>query len=321
MSEYARTWQAFIRANADTLADVRTIASVTTVGPLTLEPSTVVRYEPNLDELMPPGMTQWLQSSPIGVLGQVEPGDGGSHDPGVHARLQMWRLCSLLAVAWEQPWWPLHPPQFEFLPLLPGSHLTHVNDVKAMRGYAPPTDRSELPGGSRLSADPWWNDAWEQLTTEPELDGIARTYASALRTFRRGPLEAEAALLGFVAILDAAGKRLGATGNSNRVRVAMAASYRRHSCPDLRANANQAGDELHRLAYERRCEVTHEAAALSLIGHRPGPLGDKPNDLDPGLAPPFNTEVLQALAKQSRLAIKGLLGCPEPETGTCIHTR
>jgi hypothetical protein len=108
MSEFARTWQAFIRANADTLAEVRTIAGVTTVGPLTLEPSTVVRYEPNLDELMPPGMTQWLRSSPIGVLGQVEPGDGGSHEPGVHARLQIWRLCSLLAVAWEQPWWPLH---------------------------------------------------------------------------------------------------------------------------------------------------------------------------------------------------------------------
>lgn len=296
------------------------MTATTTVGPLTLDPSTVVRQEPNLDELTPPGFTQWLVSTPISVLGRLEPGDGGSHDPGIRARIELWRVTSLLAVAWEQPWWPLHPPQYEFLPLISGSHLTDPDDARLLGGFAGLGQRDHLPSKAGTDPDPWWDAAWDRLTSDREIEGIARSFASTLRTYRRGPLDAELALTGFIAILDAAGKRLGAKSNTERVRAGMVSAYERHHCPELRTNAEAAAAELHQLAYTKRCKVTHEAAALSLIGESPGPLGDKPNDLDPGADPPLNTRVLRALATQARLAVKTLLDCPAPEKGACIHS-
>jgi hypothetical protein len=288
------------------------------IANLRLVPSLRLRSEPNLEALheQPLPCVEYAVSSPIGVEG-VGP---GSREGDVLARLQLWRLCSLLSLDTGQAWWPICAPL----------HEEHATSDFALElgvwvaqnaGHAATSEsfseilRRECP--RQLGS--WIAGGWSTLEGNRALEQIARTYLHGLRSLKRGHIDAESAVTLFVSVFDAVGglERL-ATGNSARVLKAMQRSYRRHYCPQLRTDADACGKQLHEFAYERRCQVSHEGAMIHLSGHFSGPLGDKPQDLDPSL-PPLDMSIVGVLEHQARFLLKDLLGAPAPEEGTCIH--
>ncbi|MEX0874591.1 MAG: hypothetical protein WD646_00290 [Actinomycetota bacterium] len=308
-----RRWRAFIAARVGAPAEIRRPGEPMRVGLLRTAPSAVVRYDvnPDAEPDQPLGFRILSSASPVAVEGVRD--DAANWN--VMARLQLWRLCALFALEWGAAWWPLCAPEEAG-----GDDLEVWARERAGVGSERVAAMSDVLARSTM-ADPgdWLYEAWGRLEKDPDLEQIARTHLNAQRALSQGHREAEIAMMQFVAVFDSLGRRLGALGSSQRVLVAMQESYRRHYCPELRRDADEAGFQLHEFGYEARCQVAHEAVLKSLAGHNAGPLGDKPSDVEQALQP-LDTTILRALGTQARFLLRGQLGGPNPEVGRCVHS-